>query len=703
MKKELHPKKYPKTDEKETISVNILNCLLDINRIKADINSRDKIPNHDGHIELLDNDGYTIGKICIQVKGLNDKYLDPPKIQIDSSYFAYASLINLPFLLIGVDCNAKKAYWYHIKRNESQELGDQNSKVVKFHKENVIDGEDSKYIEEWEKIINEDMEKIKFYDVIVKEKKDLIDLLNKFKTSELDHKKPLYKYMHLFIDEINRLIEGHFEIIKKIMYNNCWKVGLIYFDLGNNKFGFALYPIDWNKNDVLIKKGDDEIWNALLQSNLRVVIFDQNDLIKDYPKNMAKKYIYDQLTNLIDSKFLYNQCNIVLSQEYVIAFINQFHKQMGIEKKTNYDMMELFSGFYLYLPLWIDETVKHLMIIKSEQFKDTSDLYFRKPYIDPSLLDGLIPYQDKKIIHSRIKQRILKKDLKFGVYTLGNRYISFNEFHNSLLYLKSNNLDNIDNIYRKSGYTGPARSHYIYEEYNKEDIEANVRFFFNNIFEVIQDLMITNFPSLSFEKIIFRRGNKIIIMYEILENTLSRGECPLDIEIIYIKIENESERIVEITPKNDEFLAIIKEKKRGDKFLWGSTEYTFKSQRSFVFTKLFEEIPLFNYSYQMIKEFFNDYFYDISEWYHDLEKRMKIGVDGVDTTTEITGFIEKNVYDAKNNINRLTIRSNIGICEVLVNGEKLGMIQIAQRVKLKGSKISIEGLETDAKIINYKR
>lgn len=703
MKKKISPKKYPKTDEKENVSVNILNYLLDIDRVKAEINSRDKIPNHDGHVELLDNDGYTLGKICVQVKGLNDKYLDPPKIQLNTSYFAYASVINLPFLLIGVDCIAKKAYWHHIERNEIKKIGNQGSKVVKFHKENVIDGEDRTYIEEWVKIINQDLKKIEFYDAVVKEKEILIKLLTKFKTLELDHNKPIYKYMHLFIDEINKLIEGHFRLIKKIIYNDCWKVGLIYFDLGNNKFGFALYPIDWNKNDVLIKKGEEKIWKTLTQSNLGVVIFDQNDLIKDHPKSMAEKYVYDQLINLIKSKILYNQCSTILSQEYVISFLNRFRKQMGIKKTTKYNLMNIINGFYLYLPLWVEEAAKHLLIKKGDRFKIIKDLYFRKSYLDPSLLDFLIPYQDKKDIHLRIKERILKKDIEFGEYTLGNRYLSFNEFHKSIQFLKSNNIESIERIYKKSGYKGSEHSHNIYEEYNNEEIEANLKFFFNNVFEVIKELANTNFPSLSFEQFIFRDGNKILIMYEIIENTFSRSECPLDIEMIYLKNETQSDKLIEIIPQNNEFLASVKGKERGYKFSWESVNYIFLSRRSTVFSLLFEETPLLEYSYQMIKEFIDNYFHKTNEWYSELEKKMRIGVDGVDDSTEFIGFIEKNIFDLKNNINRLTIRSNIGICEVLVDGKTLGMIQIGQRIKLKASKISIEGLETDVKIISIKR
>jgi hypothetical protein len=377
------PKKFPTSDQKESRAVNILKYLLNNDRVKPDINSQDKIPNHDGYIELLDESEYPFGKICVQVKKLNDKYLVPPKIQVQISYFAYAKVVNLPFLMIGVDCVNEKAFWYHIKRDEIDALENQDSKVIYFSDENIIDGSTTLYLKEWERIIEEDKNKIDFYDELFEEKENLQKFVKYFKDSELGVKKRDFKSMHLFLDEINYLLDNSFNIIKKKKFNDPWKIGLIYFILNHKKFGYSLFPISWNKNDVFIKQGNEKLWEELQKKGLGEIFYDQHSIIENFPKKMAKKWIFDQLSPLLEKKLLDTESCQVLAKEYAFAFINRFYKQLGLEKKQKYSLNEITERFYVYLPLWIQEAVTIILRKKPNRFKKIEDLYFRKLYIAP--------------------------------------------------------------------------------------------------------------------------------------------------------------------------------------------------------------------------------------------------------------------------------------------------------------------------------
>ncbi len=322
----MKPKAYPNTDEKETRAVNILNNLIDIARIKADVNVRDKIPNHDGFIELIDKEGYPCGKIFVQVKGLNDKKLNPPKIQIETNFFSYAKIDNCPFILIGVDCINERAYWYHIKRNLIDEVKNQKRKVITFPISNIIDGKNLDYIDEWDKIIKSDKKKIDFYDELKEDNKRLIDLTKKAGISELGIVREEYNSIHIFLNVLNNLLETHFTVIKSKIYNNPWKIGLIYFKYEDNSYGYSLFPISWDKNDVLIKSGNNELWEEIKNLGLGFKIFDDSMILQKNPSELAKKILHDHLKLILDKFLLNNQCNDNFAQEYLKAVIDSFHK-----------------------------------------------------------------------------------------------------------------------------------------------------------------------------------------------------------------------------------------------------------------------------------------------------------------------------------------------------------------------------------------
>ena len=66
------PVAYPKTDVAEVRAVNIVARKLDGERFKCHIETRDKVPNTDGYIELVDANRCPVGRVEVQVKALSD-------------------------------------------------------------------------------------------------------------------------------------------------------------------------------------------------------------------------------------------------------------------------------------------------------------------------------------------------------------------------------------------------------------------------------------------------------------------------------------------------------------------------------------------------------------------------------------------------------------------------------------------------------
>jgi hypothetical protein len=64
----LRPAGYSSTDAAEVEAINVLRAALDPTRIKADLKERDKHPNTDGYLELVDDHGIPVGKLEVQVR-----------------------------------------------------------------------------------------------------------------------------------------------------------------------------------------------------------------------------------------------------------------------------------------------------------------------------------------------------------------------------------------------------------------------------------------------------------------------------------------------------------------------------------------------------------------------------------------------------------------------------------------------------------
>ena len=106
------PAGYSSTDAAEVEALNVFRAALDPNRIKADLKERDKHPNTDGYLELVDDHGIPVGKLEVQVRKIP---AGATKYQCPTSLFAYTNSTALPLLLICVDPANGIVYWKHLK------------------------------------------------------------------------------------------------------------------------------------------------------------------------------------------------------------------------------------------------------------------------------------------------------------------------------------------------------------------------------------------------------------------------------------------------------------------------------------------------------------------------------------------------------------------------------------------------------------
>ncbi|MDX2106795.1 MAG: DUF4365 domain-containing protein [Candidatus Melainabacteria bacterium] len=142
------PAQYPNNDSQESKSLKILQNLLDEEWVKDHFEKRDKRPNTDGTVELVDLKDIPTGKLEVQIKTLKG---GANSFQCSSKLYAYSKVTTAPLLLICVDGSKNLAYWKHIYSDMKEANGKQSQKSFVVNFDGSIDASKT-YILAWNAI-----------------------------------------------------------------------------------------------------------------------------------------------------------------------------------------------------------------------------------------------------------------------------------------------------------------------------------------------------------------------------------------------------------------------------------------------------------------------------------------------------------------------------------------------------------------------
>ncbi|GAB3671979.1 DUF4365 domain-containing protein [Halopiger thermotolerans] len=344
------PAAYPDSDAEEQATIEILEQAFN-SEVKSHLDSRDKVPNHDGYLEILDSDGSPTGRLVVQVKKLPKGKDDPPRKQVDTRHLAYFRALADPFLLLLVDIEQNIGYWKHITQEwfEDEGLDSQESKVVRVPSENRIQKGESDYISEWRNIIEETQKKIRDYEKYEK--------LRRRSNPAIGREKEHFASIHTFLDSYHDLLENRFHSLKEEQYPNVWKFGFGSIQYTENSLHYTLYPIYRTENDAQIREIDsswDEIQN--LGSSRRRGIPQDNPLERN-PERFAYNVLRSEVKNQIRDRNLDFSKNTFLAEEYVYSFVDKYAELLGLEKQETYHVDEVREGYYRYLQFWLAEDI----------------------------------------------------------------------------------------------------------------------------------------------------------------------------------------------------------------------------------------------------------------------------------------------------------------------------------------------------------
>ena len=608
MKKEkaIGPAPYSHTDGAENLAVATFVTLLDNEKIKADIKTRDKYSNIDGYLELVDETLRPIGKIETQVKKMPRANIKSPKINVKRSFFSYCEESCLPVILVGVDTEKdKKAYWLYVDKNFTSRLKIREglkSKTVHFPKGNIIDGQNTEYILLWKSIIELHKMKLQEYD----ELKNSYDILAKRSNPALGLVKDEFQNIHLFLDEMNNLLNNEFLIVKKRYYADAWRIGMAYYKYEGSRVSYTLYPIPLNKNDVQIKVVNEELHRQLEEEGLGFTAHYTENPMEIRPKEYAREIIQSKTMRLLEHRLLEHGGNQFLAMEFIIGFIDKFHIQLGLEKKEEYTLEEVEKAFYHYLPIWVDEAIAIIVNTGRNNRNRPEDCLHRdnagriQPYFDPDELAWMIMSDELDTIKGNVARRLDQEKINVP---LDNDHFSFGIFTEFYSFLKNRGVTKIERVYLLKDYSR-LRSSSVWDLLSPEAVEKNLKTFFENLPHVYYDLLSQNFPLLTDKLLPFGGASRILIVFDIKEEYTSHHDSP-KIQIYCLKSREESGIKIEVFSKSEKRVPDVFsiDFEKGMEF--DGRRYDIISACTKV---LSEELPMFSYVYKMLEDSLKNYF-----------------------------------------------------------------------------------------------
>jgi len=430
--KQNKPAPYSNTDFQENESVFLFESKIDRKCIKTQIKTREKIPNVDGYIEIVDEDNVPIYKFEIQIRTIKNKKSYYCPIETVS----YTNVTTLPILLILVDITQKIVYWKHLIRTNARQSKSKKSYIYDLSELDII-GDHNDYITRWKIIAQNYIEKIQtlYENATILEASEEI-----FPPKNLSQEAIIY--FQKYIDRINYLLDHHYSIVKQIYFSKYWKLGVSVYKFGTD-VSFGIRGIPYGKSDLLVTEIENTGENWMFSKEfLHSTYFSKNE---DDPEKKANDFVLQYVKKVFDRKLLL-PVGKMMTEEYVYFVISKCYYMFGLKKSNSYSVDDIINGLNKYLLLWVSIALDHIDYPKNPLYPNEinvidivylADILFFSPEHFPNKLE-IINQVFFKVVSEQEHYEI-KGNIKF--YSMK---IDFYIFINSLNYLKDHNIKKVE-------------------------------------------------------------------------------------------------------------------------------------------------------------------------------------------------------------------------------------------------------------------
>ncbi len=455
---------------------------LDSAQVKADLKERDKYPNIDGYLELVDDHAIPVGKLEVQVRKIPT---GATKYQCPTSLFAYTTTTALPVLLVCVDTTREMVYWKHLKGEDILGKESQDSISISFENPEDVVSCNTSYYNKWLLIARDYCERIRRFDALQQIARKATPLIGQ-KSEEV-------KKIQIFIDELNGLLDGSYACLKRGFFPGVWKIGLGLQGWSDECVQYLLFAIEEGRNEPLIKQIEAGLDILQIDPDIGFYSYFGKNRLAQYPKNAARELVLDRMKTLIRLNGLSIRTDI-LARESLFDFIDSHHECLGVVKQNLYEAPAIYHAFHEYFPRWCDAARRIV-----------SDYRLHIPYFDPVLAQVMIGKSIAENVNTAVNNK-----LPFSPVTIGSSQISYRQIRGLVEFARATGKP-VERLYRRPTYRGTGP--WIWSDYSNDDALFNVRVIFENFGDVYRRFVELN--GMDYEVLKpFSNTSKLVIFYD---------------------------------------------------------------------------------------------------------------------------------------------------------------------------------------------
>lgn len=503
------PAAYSNTDQAEELAVNLLRSKLDSTFVKEDIRTRDKLPNVDGTIEIVDAERRPTGKLDVQVKKISD---GKTSYSCPTSLVAYSKKTTLPVILICSDTSISKVYWRHIHSKMEEYRPDQDTFTVHFKTSSDLIDDDQEYLQKWKRLTLEYQERVEQYPRLNQ------DYVNRIIAPEIPaHDVALFQ---TYLDTINSLLDKDFPGVKNIFYPGVWKLGVGVYG-GDGYLSYDIYGIPYGQASPLIVSADSTTLTAhkpLLPPNVKEVHSTSRGSFTD-PKVMGERYVFDLVCKALHAK-LFTLQGEVTSTDVLFAFIDRYNDNI-IKVEKNQDVYNLGQ-----ISVQINDGILYTcrtIVERNQQSKenyhdldlDAAKMYIAENSVEPTF--RFVPYS-----------------IELGSYMS----FSMQDVFDALRCLRAMGIKQIERPLAKAMNYPPPPNNYVWAGYTREQEIGNIQKILESALYEYPEFMSANefnMPSSYY----LNNDIAIVILYQ----PTSKANLQVPPSFMTIYLENASKRL----------------------------------------------------------------------------------------------------------------------------------------------------------------
>ena len=556
------PKQYPKTDKAEQESRAILESLIDSQFVKSYLDIRDKRPNTDGTLEIVNEALVPIGELAVQLRTIGK---NQTKYSCELSLVAYSETMTLPVLLICVDSTNKRAFWKHIHPLMPGVKPTQQTFTIEFSVPSDVIDDTLVYLQKWREIALDYQERIAKYLELRTEVAAGLQI-EELGTSDCEK-------FQCFIDTINNLLDNDFIVVKRLAHPGVWKLGVGVWPASVGGYLYQIYRIPYGESQPLVCKMQRESFHPHDGSPNTISIHSSSSEYLAKPEEAGSKFVFEELSDIVRQRALpVHGCMIPM--DVVTAFIDNYHLCLGISSdRDQYSVTELNQAMNRHLFDMCSAIAG--MVNRGERTIH---------YID---LDNL---QDSLRMGSKIPHT---QDHRAFQFVLASKRFPVKLAFKSLDYLLANHINRIERPFARRDRGFSQGANWIWSGYTPESEIRSVKRILECSIEEYSAFVQGNhlrFPSSRY------LDSDTAIFYEYEPVGSRKHEGP---GINEYHIDNAHKTLPKLTVKSDKESPHI-DTSRFPAISIDGTDYTSYSSSLGMASYLFQDTPVLNHIYRML-------------------------------------------------------------------------------------------------------